>query len=95
MSTKHRTPRFSCGMRITLGIQMLIFGVVSGWASSTDPRPHPELPLPAGVLATTPGLRFVDLNGDGEPDVVFSNEESYGIYLFNRDERKPLGWALG
>lgn len=93
---KHRTPRFSCGTLLSfLGLQMLILGGASSWASSTDPRPYPELPLPAGVSPTTRGLRFVDLNGDGEPDVIFSNEESYGIFLFNRDERKSLGWALG
>lgn len=28
------------------------------------------------------GLRLVDLNSDGYSDVVFSNEESYGVWLF-------------
>jgi len=29
------------------------------------------------------GLRFVDLDDDGQLDVVFSNDEHYGIYLFD------------
>jgi hypothetical protein len=36
------------------------------------------------------GLRLIDLNGDGKLDLVFSNEEEYGIYLFT-DMAK--GWS--
>jgi putative membrane-bound dehydrogenase-like protein len=36
------------------------------------------------------GLRFVDLDGDGKLDIVFSNEKEYGIYLFTDMER---GWS--
>jgi putative membrane-bound dehydrogenase-like protein len=36
------------------------------------------------------GLRFIDLDGDGNLDVVFSNEKAYGIYLF-RDMK--TGWS--
>jgi putative membrane-bound dehydrogenase-like protein len=36
------------------------------------------------------GLRFIDLNGDGHDDVVFSNEERYGIWLFESMEK---GWS--
>src|SRR5207248_2642886 len=28
------------------------------------------------------GLRFIDLDGDGKLDIIFSNEKEYGIYLF-------------
>ena len=61
---------------------------------AAPPRPHPEAPLPAGV-EDQPGLRFVDLNGDGHEDLVFSNSERYGVYLFNDVERKGLGWTIG
>src|SRR5439155_2926357 len=36
------------------------------------------------------GLRFVDLDGDGEVDIIFSNEKEYGIYLFTDMEK---GWS--
>jgi putative membrane-bound dehydrogenase-like protein len=35
------------------------------------------------------GLRFVDIDEDGHDDVVFSNERSYGLHLFNTME---TGW---
>lgn len=41
------------------------------------------------------GLRFVDLNGDGFDDVLFSNSERYGIYLWNTKVRPDLGWLRG
>src|SRR5439155_22298204 len=28
------------------------------------------------------GLRFLDLDGDGKLDIIFSNEKEFGIYLF-------------
>jgi putative membrane-bound dehydrogenase-like protein len=36
------------------------------------------------------GLRFLDLDGDGFDDVIFSNEKEYGIYLF-KDMKS--GWS--
>jgi putative membrane-bound dehydrogenase-like protein len=36
------------------------------------------------------GLRFIDLDGDGFDDVVFSNEKEYGIYLF---KDMKTGWS--
>jgi hypothetical protein len=36
------------------------------------------------------GLQFVDLDGDGKLDVIFSNEKDYGIYLF-KDLKE--GWS--
>lgn len=44
--------------------------------------------LPEGATITDAqgrdnGLRFVDVDGDGFNDIVFSNQERYGIYLFN------------
>lgn len=36
------------------------------------------------------GLRFVDLDEDGHLDVVFSNDEHYGVYLFDSSTN---GWT--
>jgi hypothetical protein len=36
------------------------------------------------------GLRFLDLDGDGKLDIIFSNEKEYGIYLFTDLEK---GWS--
>src|SRR5262249_47374559 len=50
--------------------------------------------LPAGIKATFDlkdhGLRFIDLDGDGYDDIVFSNEQGYGVYLF-KDMKE--GWS--
>jgi putative membrane-bound dehydrogenase-like protein len=51
--------------------------------------------LPAGLALATGdgkdnGLRFVDIDEDGRLDVIFSNEERYGVYLFTSMDK---GWA--
>jgi len=74
--------------------------MAAGLGAGETARPHPEIALPAGVLLKDAqgndlGVRFVDLNGDGHLDLVFSNAQSYGIHLYNAVERKDLGWPLG
>lgn len=59
-----------------------------------------DFPTPAGVSASTSegkdnGVRFIDLNGDGYDDIVFSDAERYGVYLFNPIEKKNVDWRLG
>jgi putative membrane-bound dehydrogenase-like protein len=39
---------------------------------------------------TDAGMRFVDLDEDGALDLVFSNEEGFGVYLF---ESMTKGWS--
>src|SRR5262249_49587288 len=50
--------------------------------------------LPPGAPLGEPGkdygLRFIDLDEDGRDDVVFANENEYGIYLFTDMEH---GWS--
>jgi len=43
------------------------------------------------------GVRFVDLNGDGNEDIVMSNARVYGVFLFVPKERakKNLQWDEG
>src|SRR5205814_9597752 len=68
---------------------------VFGW--SPEPRTWKELPfsLPGGISTVTSdgrdaGLRFVDLDEDGHDDIVFSNAERFGVYLFNDMQ---TGWS--
>ncbi|HSI61531.1 MAG TPA: PVC-type heme-binding CxxCH protein, partial [Candidatus Saccharimonadia bacterium] len=63
-------------------------------------RKIPETPLPDGVTIVNAqgrdnGVRFVDLNGDGYNDIVFSNAERYGVYVYNPTEKKNVDWRLG
>src|SRR6185369_9126481 len=42
------------------------------------------------------GLRFVDVDGDGYDDIIFSNAERYSLHLFRPDDRKlrlKPGWS--
>ncbi len=55
---------------------------------------RPDAPLPKWAEGQA-GLRFVDINGDGHEDIVFSNSERHGVYLFNDVEKKNLGWLRG
>ncbi|MFQ5732767.1 MAG: PVC-type heme-binding CxxCH protein [Planctomycetaceae bacterium] len=45
----------------------------------------------AGPSYPDAGLRFVDINGDGRDDIVFSNHERYGVWLF-KDMKS--GWSV-
>jgi putative membrane-bound dehydrogenase-like protein len=42
------------------------------------------------------GLRFVDVNEDGFPDVIFSNEKTYSLNLFLNQQYVglPRGWTM-
>ncbi len=48
-------------------------------------------------LSKKPGARLIDLNGDGHKDVVLSNPQEYGVYLYVPKERarKHLQWEEG
>jgi hypothetical protein len=63
--------------------------VVLAW--SKDKRTWTKLPftLPKGAIVLE-GLRFLDLDGDGKLDIIFSNENEYGVYLF-KDMKE--GWS--
>ena len=41
------------------------------------------------------GLRFVDVNGDGFDDVIFSNAERYSLNLYITNPVPRLGWYSG
>lgn len=50
-------------------------------------------PLP--TAAQQGGLLFVDLNRDGHEDLLISNPQSYGVYLFNSVAKKNVQWDKG
>jgi putative membrane-bound dehydrogenase-like protein len=63
---------------------------------SPDKKTWEPLPfaLPDGVRLVDgqgrdQGVRFVDIDEDGYPDVLFSNEKAYGLYLFTPGK----GWT--
>ncbi|MEY2410254.1 MAG: hypothetical protein QOF48_2924 [Verrucomicrobiota bacterium] len=41
------------------------------------------------------GLRFVDVNGDGYDDVLFSNEKQFSLHLFVPKANPRLMWEVG
>ncbi len=63
-------------------------------ASRPAEPPLPEPSCPGARLVDDQGrdagLRFVDLDEDGQLDVVFSNDQEYGIYLFDSIAK---GWT--
>src|SRR5439155_2772681 len=74
---------------------------VFGW--SPKEKMWKELPfsLPEGTMivdagGADAGLRFVDVNDDGFPDVIFSNEKTYSLHLFLNQEYVglPRGWTM-
>lgn len=50
---------------------------------------------PVDEAGNDAGLRFVDLNGDGFEDLLFSNRERIIIYLWTTEVRPDLGWERG
>ena len=57
-----------------------------------------DLALPPEVDAAPDrdtGLRFLDVNGDGFDDVVFSTPDRHAVYLWNTEVKAGLGWTAG
>ncbi len=56
---------------------------------------NPSVPLPSATRALVQsgrdgGVRFVDIDEDGHDDLVFSNDQDYGVYLFDPAAK---GWT--
>jgi len=70
------------------------------WHADTQAWMQADYGLPAGTTwldrqGHDAGLRFVDLNGDGFDDVLFSNSERLSTHLWNKNVRPDLGWVRG
>jgi putative membrane-bound dehydrogenase-like protein len=66
--------------------------LVVGWAAAKNSWAKLPFALPADAFPAIreAGLRFVDIDMDGKLDLIWSNEDSYGLYLF-KDMR--TGWT--
>ena len=70
------------------------------WSDSEETWKRAAFGLPEGTSIVSAfgednGLRFVDLNGDGYADVLFSNQAGYSVYLFIAHAKQWLGWEVG
>lgn len=70
---------------------ILLDGKVYAW--SDGGWKEAPITVPAGL--TQRGLMFADLNGDGFDDIIFSDENRYGIYLWAKTVKPNLGWTAG
>ncbi|MBE2283971.1 MAG: c-type cytochrome [Prosthecobacter sp.] len=84
----------------------LLLALVFTSARSVFPAEIPanmrQHPLPEGVslkddLGRDNGVRFVDINGDGNEDLIISNPREYGVFMFvpKEREKKNLQWNEG
>lgn len=87
------------------GIQEKLFSrpgtnVIERFDATAKTWTKADYALPEGVSLVDDsgkdaGLRFVDLNGDGFDDVLFSNPQRYAIHLWSKEVRLDLGWTRG
>jgi putative membrane-bound dehydrogenase-like protein len=73
---------------------------IERWDATSQAWVTADYALPEGVrlvdeAAKDAGLRFVDLNGDGFDDILFSNPQGYAIHLWSKTVRTDLGWTRG
>ncbi len=86
------------------GVCELIFGsadytAVGKWESNRWRKLDYTLPPGTSIVdaqGRDAGLRFVDVDGDGYDDILFSNHERYSLHLFRKDSRDlrlKSGWS--
>ena len=73
---------------------------VFAWADADKSWKQLPFALPRGLSVVDEqgrdnGLRFVDLNGDGHEDLLFSNEGEFALHLFIDTPKSWLGWERG
>ena len=73
---------------------------IQRWNPTSQTWEKADYALPGGVqlvdeAGQDAGLRFVDLNGDGFDDILFSNSKQYAIQLWSKNVRPDLGWTRG
>lgn len=73
---------------------------IERWNADAGTWEKADFSLPDGVLrldedGRDAGLRWVDLNGDGFDDILYSNRNRYAIHLWNTEVQPHLGWVRG
>ncbi len=73
---------------------------IQTWVESKKTWEDAGYRLPDGVtlvdeLGRDAGLRFIDLNGDGFDDILFSNPKGFAVHLWTKKVRADLGWTKG
>ena len=73
---------------------------IQRWVRESQSWVKADYALPEGVMLTDAtggdlGLRFVDLNGDGRDDILFSGPNRLEIHLWTKHVRPDLGWSRG
>src|SRR2546427_248721 len=79
------TPTADGGCELIVGNESQ--SAVFSWSEADQRWKQLGYKLPEGAMIVDEqgrdaGLRFVDLNEDGYPDIIFSNERRYSIHLF-------------
>jgi len=77
------------------GVCELIGEKVYGWDGKKNSWRARPYGLPKNINYASEGLRFVDLNEDGFDDIVFSDEDHWGIHLWETRINPGLGWHPG
>ena len=73
---------------------------VFAWSSAPREWKKLDFQLPRGTSLVDAegrdtGLRFVDVNADGRPDVLVSNEREFSLHLFIPGVNQRLMWEVG
>jgi putative membrane-bound dehydrogenase-like protein len=76
------------------------FSAIYGWSREKNRWQQLPYALPPGALFVDDkgqdfGLRFVDFNEDGYDDVIYSNADSYGLYVFLPQPKENWQFEVG
>ena len=77
------------------GVCELVGKKVYRWDANKNSWQEQAYGLPKRINHASGGLRFVDLNDDGFDDIVFSDEDRWGIHLWTTKVNAGLGWHPG
>jgi putative membrane-bound dehydrogenase-like protein len=74
--------------------ELLAARAIYRWSESKARWEDAGYSLPDGA-ALDAALRFIDLNADGFDDILYSNADRFGIWLWSKKVEPHLGWTRG